>query len=119
MLIHIPYVRLTEISTVKDKPNIFISISLSLGQHALQLGHIVYASRIILIKQRLLVIMVICYGIVEYRFSLFILLMSYLREFNITGLYMLICGVIGNIYGLLMFPAFIPPVQEFYPLIRS
>lgn len=67
VLIHELYILFAKIPPVQDNPRILMPIGRSLIQHKLQLGYVVYAPRVSLIKQRESVPFVIRDGIVEDR----------------------------------------------------
>ena len=65
VLIHVLDVALAEVPPVQDEPRVPIAICPGLVEHVLELRHIHDAPRILLIEQRVLVVGVIGYRIVE------------------------------------------------------
>ena len=51
--IHLSDVPFAEVPTVKDKPNVLVSIALCLTEHKLKLRYVCYTPKICLVEQRL------------------------------------------------------------------
>ena len=103
-MIHVPDVLSGKIPSVQDKTGILIPIRYGLVQHQLKLRDIDDTARIGLVEQRLPVVAIVRYGIVEDRKHPVFLGMSEFNDLDITGLAVLIGRIIGNIDLILLFP---------------
>ena len=81
------------------------------------MGYIRYRSRILFIQQGDPVGFIKNQRNIEYRESLVILGVPKLDEIDISCLAVFVRRIIGNIYLLLMVPAFIPIIQETNDLV--
>ena len=117
IIVHVSQIFFAKISSIKNKSNLSIAISLNFFNHKLQLRNIINTSWILLIHQWFTIIQIISYGIVKDWEASIHLSSSVLDHTDISGFAVLIRRIIRDINPLSMISFFIPFVQKSLPLI--
>ncbi|MPM55574.1 hypothetical protein SDC9_102371 [bioreactor metagenome] len=106
-LLHGPDVGLGEVPPVQDERRIGIPVGAGLAEHELELAHVDDRARVLLVEQRYAVGPVVGYRVAEDGQALVILGMPELGELQVSGLAVLVRGIIAYVDPL---PVVVPPV---------
>ena len=118
-LIHVCQVLPAEITPVQDESQIPVSEAVCLINHAGKLRHVIDASGILFIKQRLPVGYVKSHRVVIDGLPCIHLCISILQKVDVSHLTVFVCGIIGNIDLLAFVSSFVPGIQKTDDLLRS
>ncbi len=101
-----------EASPVQDEADVPVAVSVRLLQHVLELGHVDYASGVLLVEQGLPAHEVVPERIVEDGKTGVVLRLAELGHGEVPGLAVLVGGVVGDVDPLPVVPPPVPGVQE-------